>query len=241
MKRLIAVFLSIGITSPSWGAVAFNNANTADRNLGTSYSGSMSVTASGTNRVAVACIGFDGAAGLSITAVTYGGTPMVSAGAATRNTTSNAYVQIFTLANPATGANTLAVTGSASVAEVYANLVSFTGVDQTVPVRAGTFNSGTGNSANPAITITSNANDKTFTCIVPGLGNVTATSQTSNSFNTTGTMSSGSDRETGTAASVLHTWTTDSAQQYALAGISLQTVTATGSSFNKNGRYQRYE
>lgn len=202
--------------------VAFNNAGTPTRTGASSTSSAFSVTAAGSNRCAFALIGFNNVTGLSVTSVTYGGIAMTAAGTPAHNVTSHAYTAIYYLVNPPTGSNTLAVTCSGSTVEIYVNLVSFTGVDQTTPVRAASYTTATGSSAAPAVTVPSNASDKTISCCLPGGVNVTATNQTSDGLNVTGTMSFGSDHETGTAASVTHTWTTDASGQWAVSGLSIQ-------------------
>ena len=134
----------------------------------------MSVTAGGSNTVAFATVWVDEASGAAGTTfnvtATYGGQAMTSAGA-----TSYDYdyapisSQVFYLVNPPTGVNTLVVTATASsgtIQEVVANLVSFNGVNQTTPVRPGTYQtlqSASGITVDSfTATISSNASDLTL-------------------------------------------------------------------------------
>lgn len=208
-------------------AVAFNNTNTMAHVSAASFSGSMNVTAGGSNIVAFAAIGFDFLASESITGVTYGGSSMTSCGAASTNATSNSHTQGFYLINPPTGSNTLAVTGNANVAELYVNLISFTGVDQTTPVRPGTYATSSGNSTSPSLVISSNANDLTLSIVNAGPVSLSSTNQTSDGISTAGNNAAGSDHATTAAASVTHTWTQVSGQ-WAIAGFSIQAVSIGG-------------
>ena len=231
---------SITIGLPS--TVTVNNTNTAVAAFGkSSLSAPMSVTAGGSNTVAFATVWVDEGSGASGTTfnvtATYGGQAMTSAGA-----TSYDYnyapisSQVFYLVNPPTGTNTLVVNATASsgtIQEVVANLVSYNGVNQTTPVRPGTYQ--TLHSANGVTvgsftaTISSNTSDLT-------LGAVEATYNfTSPASNQTvdGTAAAyykvGSDHATTGAASVADTWSfTNPWAFYAYAGFSIQRASGGG-------------
>jgi hypothetical protein len=231
---------SITIGSPS--TVTFNNKNTAVAALNSSsLSASMTVAPGGTGTVAFATVWVDegsGSAGttFNVTA-TYGGRAMTSAGP-----TSYDYnyapisSQIFYLVNPPTGANTLVVNATASsgtIQEVVANLISFNGVNQTVPVRPGTYQT-LHNS--PGVTVgsftaalASNVNDLT-------LGSVEATyvftspasNQTVDNTNAA-YYKTGSDHGTSAAATVADAWSfTNPWAFYAYAGFSIQAANSGG-------------
>ena len=207
-KRLLAILLFA--CSTGWSAVALNNVSAPDRQAGGSYSGSHSVTAGGSNIVAFAAINWDGTAIGAVTAITYGGQAMTSCGAAsTAGTSGGAALQWFYLANPPTGSNTLAVTVSNSPTEIYATMISFTGVDQATPVRSGTYQMTT-SSTTPGTTFTaainSDASDLTVTAIADDTG-IVSTNQTQEWSNTTGVMEQYGDMATTPASSVTHTWT----------------------------------
>ena len=165
----------ITITPLGSGNVMLNSANAITAPFGSSsLSAPMSVTAGGSNTVAFATVWVDegsGAAGttFNVTA-TYGGQAMTSAGAASYDYNyAPISSQIFYLVNPPTGTNTLVVTATASsgtIQEVVANLVSYNGVNQTTPVRPGTYqalHSADGVAVdNFTATITSNTSDLTL-------------------------------------------------------------------------------
>jgi hypothetical protein len=196
---------------------------------------SKTVTASGhPNLAAFACVGYD-TNGTTVTAITYGGQAMTSAGAAAFYSGWHQYAQMFYLVNPPTGSNTLAITVSAG-GGINANLVSFYGVNQTTPVRSGTYNTYTGSGANPSFTITSNTSpgDLTMSCITYGGAAGVTTNQTSDGVENSGEGShnEASDHATTPASSVTHTWTMV-AEGAAMAGFSIQAAPLTPAlSFN---------
>lgn len=113
-------------------------------------------TVSGTDRLLVVKVGKRGAAGVTVT-VTYGGASMTQQISQTGPNFQE--VLIFTLIAPATGANNVVVTFSASVNQGFASASSYTGVDQTTPMdAAATGTSGTSATASHSITtVTDNA------------------------------------------------------------------------------------
>lgn len=230
MKKLLAILLSL--STPSWSAVALNNVSTPDRQAGGSYSGSHSVTAGGSNIAAFAAITWDGTATGAVTAITYGGQAMTSCGtASTAGTSGGAALQWFYLANPPTASNTLAVTVSNSPTEIYATLISFTGVDQATPVRTGTYQF-TVSSAAAGTTFTtainSNASDRTVSALSDDTG-ITGTNQTQEWSNTTGVMEQYGDMGTTPASSITHTWTfVGSGANFVWAGFSVQAAAGGG-------------
>ena len=139
---------SITITTSTSSTVTLNNRNTVVAAFGkSSLSTPMSVTAGGSNTVAFATVWVDEGSGTSGTTfnvtATYGGQAMTSAGPASYDYNyAPISAQVFYLVNPPTGTNTLAVNATASsgtIQEVVANLVSYNGVNQTTPVRPGTY------------------------------------------------------------------------------------------------------
>src|SRR5581483_711212 len=67
--------------------------------------------------------------------VTYNGVAMQSAGLVHSNNRNTGYVQLFYLVAPATGAHTVQVTLTGGTASIEAGSVSFTGVNQSTPIR----------------------------------------------------------------------------------------------------------
>ena len=192
-------------------AVAFLNTNTMTAAVASPASSSKTVNATGTNRCAFIPILYDDAGTMSVTAVTYGGQACSSVGTASHSPTSNEYAECWYLVNPPTGSNTLSITVSGTIRDIYYGLVAFTGVNQTTPIRSGTYfnhttNAVTDGSGNYALTISRNANDLTLTCVNGGgSGNVTTT-QTRDGFSTAGGMSAAHDHGPASGASVTHTW-----------------------------------
>lgn len=227
MKKLTLLML---LSQASWAAVAFNNVGTAARQNGGSFSSAFTVTAGGSNIVALAAISWNGTATGAVTAITYGGQAMTSCGtASTAGTSGGAGLQWFYLVNPPTGSNTLAATVSNTPTEIYADVISFTGVDQTTPVRTGSYNR-TVSSTSVGTTFTnviqSNANDITVTAVMDDTG-ISSTNQTQRWSNTTGVMEQYGDTGTTPAASITHTWTfAGSSAGFVYAGFSVQAAAA---------------
>jgi len=220
------------LASEAEAAVSFNAATAATITFSGVSSISQSYTlAAGTgNNCAVARVMWISST-VTITAISYGGSAMTSAGAAAQDA-SGANVQLFTLVNPSSGSNTLAITFSGTVQGVV-DVGSFSGVDQSTPVRVGTYTTFVGTtdagSGNYAVAITSDINDLTVSVATNHNSNLNSTTQTveniDNSFNDT----FGSDHATTAAASVTHTWNDSTSQNAAIAGFSLQGAGATSS------------
>lgn len=242
MKQL---YLLVLLLSSCAAQVAFNNTNTMSNTAGNTVSESMSVTAGGSNLVAVVPVVYDHSAGASCSAVTYAGASMTAVCAAACNSNSNSCVQWWVLANPSTGSNTLAITCNSNTNEIYTNLISFTGANQSTPVRSGSCASANGNSTAPSVTVSSNSSDKTVSTIDSGGPSisVTPTNQTSDGTNSGGANAAGSDHETGTASSVTHTWTLNGTGQWVISGLSIQVAGGSSSpaSFNKQRKLEQME
>src|SRR5204862_256568 len=132
---------ALGVTVDAVGPSAAG----ASVSSGTTLSWSHTVSPTGSNlllTVAVA-VGRTPDTGLALS-VTYNGVPMTSAGLVHSNNQNAGLVQMFYLPAPAPGAHTVQVTLSGGSADLEAGSVSFTGVDQTTPVRniASRFGSG---------------------------------------------------------------------------------------------------
>jgi hypothetical protein len=212
-KRLVYFAFSV----PALAQVAFNNAGTMHNSTSSPYSVAMSVTAGPSNLAAFACVAWDIASpsATSISSVTYGGQAMTAAGAVAA--TNNNYANIYYLVNPPTGSNNLVVTWSGA-AEIYTDLLSFSGVNQTTPVRA--YQSHAGSSANPSITISSSASpgDLIMGCV----DNInTGTNQTLVSGTAGGYDAAAVDHSTVSGTSVTDAWTS-SATSWSQTVISIE-------------------
>ena len=82
---------------------------------------------------------------------------MTSAGLVHSNNSTLGYVQLFSLKAPASGTHPVLVTLTGGTASLAAGSVSFTGVDQTTPVRNVTTSFGTG--VSPKVTVASAPGD----------------------------------------------------------------------------------
>lgn len=102
---------------------------TTSSNGASSTSWTFSHTCSGSDRVLLVGF-FKFASGDSVTGVTYGGVAMTQLGK--RAADASGYIYLYGLVNPATGANNVVATSSASV-EWYGEAVSYNGVNQTTP------------------------------------------------------------------------------------------------------------
>lgn len=120
---------------------------------------SFSHTCSGNDRVLIvaAAARYDGGSP-GISGITYGGIAMDEIGS---SSDTSRVIKFFRLVNPATGANTIAITftrGSGTGEMFMCGIgVSFTDADQTTPVE--NFNSAIGTSTTPSVSINSNAVD----------------------------------------------------------------------------------
>lgn len=214
-------------------AVAINNVGTMVGQAGTSFSSAFSVTA-GSNLCALAMVCWDKITGLSITSITYGGVAMTACGAAVNDATSFCYSQIFYLTTSGglpTGSNTLAISATTGTNEIYANIISFTGVHQTTPVRPATYTSNTSQLAALSLTITSATTDLTVTCQNGGPSGPGTTNQTEDSNSTFGSYSAAHDHCTTPSSSVTHTWTLGGNGSHSAAGFSIQPPAAGGTIF----------
>ena len=229
MKQLLLALLLLAWPSPGFAAATLLNTNAAiSSTSSTTLSGAQTVNAGGTNVVAVAHVMFQieqGHAPPTVSAITYGGVAMTSAGTAEEEAGSHNWsTQIFTLVAPSTGSNTLAITVSAAVTPeaIIADIAAFQGVDQTTPVRSGSHTVAAGQTPNPQITVPSATGDIVTTVFTNRTSATPTTSQT--------LIQNGVSEPTGTnfaddygagSASVTVTWTVANAD-YSITGVSLQ-------------------
>ncbi|MBN1421611.1 MAG: DUF2341 domain-containing protein [Planctomycetes bacterium] len=130
--------------SPAYDAAS--NVGTASDSTGLTWSH----TTSGSERLLIVGVSIQNASSQTVSSVTYAGTNLTQAGAATNGTAVRS--EIWYLVAPATGANDIVVTLSAA-AQFAAGAASFTGVHQTSPL--GTFASATGTGTAPSANVSS--------------------------------------------------------------------------------------
>lgn len=213
-------------------AVGFGNGNTPlTQASGTTLSGAQTVSA-GANLAAIVLVTWnDLNEGINVLTATYNGVALTSLGARVRVNVSSFYLQAFQLAGPAAGSNTLSITfDSPNAIQQGAVLNAYTGVDQTTPVRAGTYTTFTGTTAadgTEALVITSATDDRTFTGEASTEGAPTTSQTLRNNSLIQGSYYMGADDAAG-AAIVTHTWDTHVAasNDIALLGASLKAAGA---------------
>jgi hypothetical protein len=109
-------------------------------------------------------------------AVTYNGVAMTSVGLVHSANQAQGYVQLFALKAPTSGTLPVRVTLSGGNASLEAGSVSFTGVDQTTPVRNVVTSFGTG--VSPNVTVTSAPGNMVVDAMVTGCNGTITSSKT---------------------------------------------------------------
>lgn len=193
--------------------VAFDNTNTfIQQASGNPLSGAQTVNAGSNLGIIVYVVWNDQNEGITITTVKYNGVTMTSLGARVRvDSVIDVYLQMFALANSqvATGSNTLEVTfSSANAIRQGAILNAYTGVDQTTPIRAGSYTSFSGVTAvdgTKALVVTSQTDDMTATGIASNDATPTTTQtlRTADQISGNGFIASDDAVATG---NMTHTW-----------------------------------
>lgn len=187
-------------------SVAFVNAGSANRSATSPLSFNFAASA-GSNRCVFVVVGYDNSSGMSVTSVTFNGVNLASAGAAAHNTTGHEYAEIWYLleASIPSGSQSIVITVSGTLGDIYGNAICFSGVDQTNPVRGGTYITPNSNSQ----TVTSDANDLTICALnggSAGVGTPQSGQTTSDGVSNAGNYGFGSDHATTGGASITHTW-----------------------------------
>lgn len=225
----VATLLCVGVTAHA--QVALDSVSTASGDL-TQGANTLTFahTSTGTNLVLVVGVSLNisGRNSTTIGTVTYGGASLTPAGTAITN--SNRVSQIFYLIGPPTGANNVVVplniSGGGTIG-IVAGAVTFTGADQTAPIR--TYITNSGNSANPFVNVASSSNDMvmdTLTVFAGTTASSTSPAQIQQWSITSGTgggsdaYGSGSTRQG--AASVPMSETLSGSTRWAEAAVSVQ-------------------
>ena len=182
LSALVCVCLSLAlaialfpVTANAQGAVAVDAVGPSAAGVstnGSSLSWSHTVTSTGTNLLLTVAVAVGANPDTRTVAVTYNGVSMTSAGKVHSNNQSSGFVELFYLKAPAAGAHTVQVTLTGGKAMIEAGSVSFTGVNQTTPVRniSSTFGSGTA----PNVSVASAVGDMVVDAVVYGCGGGTS-------------------------------------------------------------------
>jgi hypothetical protein len=216
-------------------AVAFDAVGPSSAGTGLNgTSSTWSHTCTGVNRLLTVGV----AIGLSddtnsTVAVTYNGVSMTSAGLIHSGGAGSAsgYVQIFYLLAPATGANTVLVShkvsGVATLADIEAGSVSFTGVDQVTPVSGIVTNGNIG--ASGSVSVTSAVGNMVVDAFCCGSGFGTGTSGQTNrwltNFNSSTAAGSGAQSTAAGTSSVSMSYTFNS-DSWGLVAMNVSAVVA---------------
>lgn len=169
-----------------------------------------------------------------VTGVTWGGSAMTLIDAAQISVTESRAVYLWRIINPPTGASNIVMTLSAP-ASGYGGVTSYTGVDQTTPIRA--FSGATGTTS-PATTACASAVGDMVVDAVQYEGSGTPPSvgadQTSRWTGDQGGWFVAGSTEAG-AASVTMSWTLTTPTDYAIKAASLQAAAAAGGAARSSG------
>lgn len=217
--------LALSVTAlfsvPSFGQIAPDAASNA---TGSASSLSWSHTVgSGTNRILVVGVSIR-RANRVVNSITFGGVNLTQAGS--QNSAANiSRMEMWYLLNPPSGPATVTVT-LAGASDFVAGAVSFSGIDQTVPL--GPFASASGTGLSGSVTTASAPNEVVVDIVAsPGtaLSLTPGASQTSNWI--LGTGNAGNDVQGGSsttagASSVTTSWALGAATDWAIGAISLK-------------------
>lgn len=232
MKKLCSLIF-IGLILPVFALanVAFVSTNPMG-NTGTLPLSVAQTAGAGTNTLNTACFVWDDLTGTSdINTATYNGVTMTAAGAkGTGGATGHSASRLFYVLGQPSGSHTLTASFTGTASEIYYELSTWQGVDQTTPVRPGTYS----NSVNAVViaggnttVITSNVTDLTTSCVNGGTSTNITPSQTLLGSNGGGIESGAADRATTAAASVSHKWSGGAAgSNFSFSGFSIQSVQA---------------
>jgi hypothetical protein len=173
LSHTATVSLSVTTTLPPAG-VAFDavgpssaGAGAASVAAGGTLTWNHTVTTTGSNLLLVVSVSVGSSPDTNRTlAVTYNGVSMTPVGLVHSNNKTLGYVQMFSLRAPASGTHAVVVTLTGGKASLAAGSVSFTGVDQTTPVRNVVTSFGTGTS--PRATVASAPGDMVVDAMVTG-------------------------------------------------------------------------
>lgn len=214
--RLAVWLLVLLCARPATAAISTNNVSTSTTSGATSLTWSHTVN-SGSDRLLIVSLSLSDAAG-SVASVTYGGTALTLVG----RYSNNHRVEMWRLVAPAVGTANIVANFGTSTAAVGA-AITFNGVLQTTPL--GTFVGAGGNSATPAVTVSSAFGElvldtgyfETAPVATPDID------QTAR-WNLSVSSSGGGGSTAAGAVSVTMGWTLASAQKWDLAAVPIKPV-----------------
>jgi chitodextrinase len=179
-------------------------------------------TVSGSNRLLTVGVAIGVNSDTRTVSVTYNGIAMTSAGKVHSYNRTDGFVELFYLAAPAAGAHSVQLTMTGGSAAIEAGSVSFTGVNQTTPVR--NIVTAFGNSTAPAVTVASAPGDMVVDALAFGtsIGNSTKTTRWISNQNSNTAGGNGAQSTAAGASSVTMGYTTsDSADWWGIVGMDI--------------------
>lgn len=195
-----------------------------------SASYSWSHTCTGSNRYLRVSVSMLSVGGSSVTGITYNSVALTFLGAVSSGAGA-VRVEMWGLAAPATGSNTIAVTLSAALDSI-AGADSFTYVHQTTSTEGfATATALNGGAADATVNVTTTADlDLVVDAVATSDTAITVGSGQTQTWNVTGTLGSGAGSQEGLktpAGSVTMSWTNvGAAQTWSIAAIALRPITA---------------
>ena len=220
MRRLLATLgLVLLLVTPAVAQVAFDGEAVVAAEFSATDTWTLAAkTTAGANRVGVLALFYTTVS--APTSVEYGGNAMTSVVSEVWGTRT---VRLYQYVAPPTGATSIVV-GFAGSESGIAAVVSYNGVDQTTPIRAGSPNTATGTSTAPSVAITSQADDMVVDAVVIShLLSSAGGGQTERHNDDDGARSLGGSDEAG-GASVTMSWTGAGSAAWAIVGASLAAV-----------------
>ena len=212
-------------------AIAFDAA-TESGNKGAVSSFTFSHTCTGSDRGLLVHVGAYDNAARTVTSVTYNSVSLTQISRVTGPTTGS-WTEIWKLANPASGSNTVSVTLSGAAAyNVFGAAQSFTGVDQTTSTMTSGGKTAAGNSSSQSATVTgTTANNWIVDALTSffGWAQSVGSGQTAryNTYYTGANYNNmcGSTEVSG-GGDVVMSWTSTGAHEWALIGVELVVASA---------------
>lgn len=213
---LFGLFIWLSLPMHSFATIAFDATASSTKAMG-GANGNLQISnlgGAGANMFAVGCASYYNNNGGtdSIDSATYGGVAMTAFGASVTNGPSVS--RAFYLINPPTGTQTYQINYTNNVNDpILGSISTYTGVDQATGFR--NYNTKTGSTNNPNVTITSAIGDVVYDCANAGVGSGGAsiviggsgTKRAAQSAAANGDRVVGGAGEWVGAASVATTWT----------------------------------
>jgi len=204
MKKYLILMILLYIARPCLAGVGFDAVGPSSSGTGTtSTSLSWSHTCTGSNLLLIVAVLVGDSPDTETVIVTYNSVSMTSAGKVHSNNQTAGFVEMFYLARPAGGSHTVQVNTSGGLPySVVGGSVSFTGVDQSTPVRNVTTNISSGTSI--SVNVSSAVGNMAVDAVANG-SEVTSSTQTQrwlNNYTPSSAAGNGAQSTAAGAASV---------------------------------------